>query len=304
MVWTIKKLIKFPIIVAKSVVKYFYIKNFLNKYRNDTLVWIYPHIGDMFYSLLYISQFKQQKAIKSLRIIGNEKYGELYRYFEGIDSFVLLKEKYVWRFSFYKSGYFARKLIYKSISNRHFITNDFEFMKKIITPNEGEGCLNYTKRVIYNLPTESRFNKPHFPKQYIEGYNYKRMVILSPYAQSVSLIDNNFFESIVCELVQKGFDVYTNVSRVEHEIAGTKRLECSLLELYNIARNARAFIGLRSGLCDLIAMTNIPMYVFFNGYPLGKFATLCEYRSDIKEFYGKNFFEYQRIILEDFCDAT
>lgn len=296
----IKSILRKPYQAVKKALNYFYVKRFFKRNKNDTLIWIYPHIGDMFYGLLYVSRFREEYNVRNIKLIGNKKYESMYRCFTGIDSFAMLPEKDVWRFAYSSCGYFTKKLIYEYIRNNKFYTNDFRFMEKLFDPKENEGCLNYTKRVVYRLQSESQFIKPNIPERYIEGFDYDKMIIISPYAKSIKSIDTDFFDILVRELLKKGYDVYTNVSGEEKEIYGTKRLDCNLFDLYNYARLAKGFIGLRSGVCDLIAMTNIPMYILFNDYSLGHFATLQEYREGIVEFYGTSYTEYLNRILMEF----
>lgn len=77
-------------------------------------------------------------------------------------------------------------------------------------------------------------------------------VILSPYAKSVTNLPGEYWDSIVEYFSEKGCQIYTNVAGKEKELQGTLRLEVQLNELQSVVERAGMFIGLRSGLCDVI----------------------------------------------------
>lgn len=77
-------------------------------------------------------------------------------------------------------------------------------------------------------------------------------VILSPYAKSVVSLPGECWDSIVDFFSIKGYRIYTNVTKEEKELPGTFRLEVRLSELQSVVERAGIFIGLRSGLCDVL----------------------------------------------------
>lgn len=81
-------------------------------------------------------------------------------------------------------------------------------------------------------------------------------VILSPYAKSVANLPSKSWDFIVEYCLKKGYQVYTNVAKEDKELPGTIRLEIRLNELQSVVERAGNFIGLRSGLCDIIKGAN------------------------------------------------
>lgn len=99
--------------------------------------------------------------------------------------------------------------------------------------------------------------KPYFPVRLsvygkLEEIPSGNAVILSPYAKSVANLPGKFWDSVVAYCSQKGYRLYTNVAGEEKELPGTFRLEVQLNELQSVVERAGIFIGLRSGLCDVI----------------------------------------------------
>ena len=79
-----------------------------------------------------------------------------------------------------------------------------------------------------------------------------RAVILSPYAKSVTKIPPGYWERIIAHFKSRGYQIFTNTAPGETALPGSVKLEIPLSELQSAAERAGIFIGLRSGLCDVI----------------------------------------------------
>ncbi len=81
-----------------------------------------------------------------------------------------------------------------------------------------------------------------------------KSVILSPYAKSILSVPLVFWETLAGLLQKAGYQVYTNCGgKQELPVIGTKKI-CFPIEIANgVVEYAGYFIGLRSGLCDLIS---------------------------------------------------
>lgn len=81
-----------------------------------------------------------------------------------------------------------------------------------------------------------------------------RSVILAPYAKSVNAVPIVFWELLANALKERGYAVFTNCgNQYESPIWGTTPLNNPPLEqIRSIIQYAGFFVGLRSGLCDLI----------------------------------------------------
>lgn len=82
-----------------------------------------------------------------------------------------------------------------------------------------------------------------------------KAVVLSPYAKSVANIPMHCWDSIIEHYKAKDYQIFTNVVGTEAALPGTVRLDVSLAELRSVVEQAGIFIGLRSGLCDVIKET-------------------------------------------------
>lgn len=90
-----------------------------------------------------------------------------------------------------------------------------------------------------------------------------RAVILAPYAKSVAGIRSEVWEKIISYYKKKEYQVYTNVIGEEAALPGTEPLTAKLSEFQSAIEHAGTFIGVRSGLCDVIRAASCRKIVLF-----------------------------------------
>ncbi|MDR1605431.1 MAG: hypothetical protein LBS10_11720 [Gracilibacteraceae bacterium] len=78
-----------------------------------------------------------------------------------------------------------------------------------------------------------------------------RSVILAPYAKSVADMPADFWRRMVAAYRRRGYAVFTNTAG-RSPAAGTHSLEIPLAQIVAAAEYAGAFVGVRSGLCDVL----------------------------------------------------
>ena len=124
------------------------------------------------------------------------------------------------------------------------------------------------KNDIFGLPLNTELIPPiidpptDYQKQRLHD-NYildkKRTIILVPYANTTTNLEESFWVKLVDKLTKKNKDYifYTNVA-APHEkiIPGTAPIITTFPELLYIAEKVNCFIGHRSGIFDLLALTN------------------------------------------------
>lgn len=115
----------------------------------------------------------------------------------------------------------------------------------------------------------SLHKSPIIPIKSIANFekNKKSICILNPYSYSMySSIP--LFEKIAEELKGAGFIIYTNVVKGQKEIRGTIPLDCSLQELYSIAKEIPFIVSLRSGILDYLIPSKINMFVIYDKWKI------------------------------------
>ncbi|MCR4604883.1 MAG: hypothetical protein K5639_02680 [Eubacterium sp.] len=84
------------------------------------------------------------------------------------------------------------------------------------------------------------------------GLKKGKSVILAPYAQSNTMLSRELWEKLTDCLVEKGYEVFTNVSGDNEEaIKGTKEIFIPIIKLKPYLEYAGYFVSIRSGLCDI-----------------------------------------------------
>lgn len=99
--------------------------------------------------------------------------------------------------------------------------------------------------------------KPVMPVQWKQYPDLKRIrkgraVIISPYAKSVPALPQDLWKDIVVDYKENGYQCFTNISGGEEPLPGTEGISPQIAELKSVVEWAGTFIGLRSGLCDVI----------------------------------------------------
>ncbi len=92
-------------------------------------------------------------------------------------------------------------------------------------------------------------------------------VVLSPYAKSVTLLPDRLWIRISLFFQERGYSVVTNVVGDEKPIPGTTAITADLDQMKNVLELAGVFVGIRSGLCDVIRTakcTKIAIYPDYN----------------------------------------
>lgn len=107
---------------------------------------------------------------------------------------------------------------------------------------------------VFGLPMETEPALPKCWKEYsgLCSIEKGRAVILSPYAKSVTALGSSVWEQIIADYREKGYQIFTNVSGSEKPLEGTEPISPGISEMKSVVEQAGTFIGIRSGLCDVI----------------------------------------------------
>lgn len=93
-----------------------------------------------------------------------------------------------------------------------------------------------------------------------------RAVILSPYAKSVTALPEPFWDKVVQACKEKNFQVLTNVTVGEKPLPGTQAISPDITELKSAVEQAGMFIGIRSGLCDVLQIASCRKIALYPDY--------------------------------------
>lgn len=101
----------------------------------------------------------------------------------------------------------------------------------------------------------------------IEKVEAGRSVILSPYAKSVTALSLDIWTKVVESFYSRDYQCYTNVAGGEKPLPGTIPISPAISEIQSVVERAGTFIGIRSGLCDVLkeaSCRKIALYPDYN----------------------------------------
>lgn len=121
---------------------------------------------------------------------------------------------------------------------------------------------------VFGLPPDT---KPYRPYRLQEYASLKKIcpgksVILSPYAKSVTALRQEVWEKIVDYYNGRGYSCYTNVIGEEMPLPGTELISPALSEIQSVVEQAGTFIGIRSGLCDVLREASCKKIALYPDY--------------------------------------
>lgn len=148
---------------------------------------------------------------------------------------------------------------------------------------------------VYGLPVGTVPAKPNANKHIykdIASIPEGRAVILSPYAKSVTAIDHKVWEEAVNYYTGAGYKCYTNVIGDEKSLDGTEVISPSLLEIRSVVERAGTFVGIRSGLCDILRGAKAKKIALYPDY------NYCDTKWKSIEMYNIEQFEYNLLATE------
>lgn len=101
----------------------------------------------------------------------------------------------------------------------------------------------------------------------LESYTLDRdkTIILSPYANTMAEMPLKYWENIAKRLIEQGYVVYTNVAENQKPVLGTEGIEIPYENVIWCVEQCKAFIGIRSGLCDIISTADCKLLIFYKG---------------------------------------
>ena len=149
---------------------------------------------------------------------------------------------------------------------------------------------------VYGLPLETPASKPNANMVMYKDLNFipeGKSVIFSPYAKSVTALKPEVWEDAVNYYSKAGYKCYTNIVGDERPLAETEGISPSLLELKSVIERAGTFIGIRSGLCDLIRETKAKKIALYPDY------NYCDTKWKAIEMYWIDQFDHNLLATEE-----
>ena len=123
---------------------------------------------------------------------------------------------------------------------------------------------------VFGLPQDTKPVEPvkwdsfEFPKG--SAGSSAMTAIVAPYAKSVALLPKQLWADIIKDLKALGSAVYTNVAGDEKVLDGTEPISPVIAQMKSAVEQADVFIGIRSGMCDVIRTAECKKIVLYPDY--------------------------------------
>lgn len=123
---------------------------------------------------------------------------------------------------------------------------------------------------VFGLPGDTRPVLPRTDrlKRYsdLNALEKGKSVVFSPYAKSVTVFPVAFWINIVRYYKDRGYRCFTNIIGKEQPLPGTRGISPSISELQSAVEYAGTFVGIRSGLCDVLRYARCRKIALFPDY--------------------------------------
>lgn len=202
------------------------------KYHIDIIKMICPDIP-----YVYIKDF-------SLKIVGNEFQIDNFRFFLLFDTVYFRQVEID-----IKTNELGKCHYFKSILNRFEMTEEDLHMRKMNVPHSAERTMI------------EKVNKT--------GLNLDKFVFIAPEAYSCELYDEDFWETLIYKLQEKGYDVFVNLVKKDVKLenaVGFKTCDLSFAEAFALAKKAKKIVSLRSGFTEFLLQTDVPMDILYTKF--------------------------------------
>lgn len=149
---------------------------------------------------------------------------------------------------------------------------------------------------VYGLTVGTEPAKPNANKQIykdIDSIPEGKSVIFSPYAKSVTPIDTKVWKDAVIYYSGIGYKCYTNVIGDEKPLDGTDGISPALLEMCSVVERAGTFVGIRSGLCDILREAKAKKIALYPDY------NYCDTKWKAIDMYHIDQFDHNLLAMEE-----
>ena len=233
------------------------------RFQNKLLIFCpFNALGDIYLCMSYLPAYQKKMGYeKAILFVPSNACANVVRLFEGYESEVY-KQKELDAI-IQAVIYTGDKRCYIAHQDRPYVVSLHKalYVKKI--PLETIYCCG-----VFGLPKNTTPAVPNNWESYTKLDDIKegKTAILSPYAKSVTSLSEKLWNDIVTDLKSRGYTVYTNVAGDEKPLEGTDLISPKINEMKSVVEKAGLFIGIRSGICDVIRTADCMKIALYPDY--------------------------------------
>lgn len=205
-------------------------------------------LGDVFFTMSYLPYFLERRAIKKCVVcVVGKACAEVVSLFEGYPA-----ENYGQK----EMDELVQACLYTQDAHffiahqdRPYVVNLHKALYVKCISLEQIYCCG-----VFGLPADTRPVKPARMKKYhgLENIKKGKAVVFSPWAKSITALRQKLWDDIVQDYKKKGYQCLTNTAEGEQPLDGTEAISPRISELRSVVEHAGTFVGIRSGLCDVL----------------------------------------------------
>jgi len=237
-----------------------YWAGFGKKHKDEKWFLCTRSIGDTMIFLSKLSEFKKKNPVEKVRLIISENHKPFMEGYKNyIDEYIVKPYDFMCRSTW--------------VGFHDILPHNITY----ILPSSSYQMLGYKDMSIFDLmnltlglESGSSYCKPEFiwdgkEKYYSElGIEKGKFVLISPSASSVKGLSKDLWNRIYTSIEDKGFKIILNYSGHDSNLVqGHTCIDLPLDKTYLLAEDAALYIGLRSGLCDLLGFSDCRMVVIY-----------------------------------------
>lgn len=225
------------------------LKKFQQRYPDHfKILCPFSALGDIYFTMSYLPYFIQKRKIKQwvIGVIG-KACAEVVKIF-GKYTVEVFSQRDMDE-TIQAALYTQDKNTFIPHQDRPYVVNLSKVLYIKCIPLEQIYCCG-----VFGLPVSAKPYVPVCLKSYphLEQIIPQKTVILSPYAKSVTALEIDVWKAIINHYKSKGYLCYTNTAGEEEPLPDTQPISPSISEMQSVVEYAGTFIGIRSGLCDVI----------------------------------------------------
>lgn len=219
-------------------------------------------LGDIYFMMSYLPYYLKKRGISecAVGVIGNG-CASVVRIF-GIDQVEVFLQKDMDE-TIQAALYEKDRLTFIPHQDRPYVVNLHKalYVKKI--PLEQIYCCG-----VFGLKEDTKPILPTGFRNYtgLDLIPKGKAVILSPYAKSVTSLPDIIWKQIIRYYRDRGYCCFTNVIGDEIPLEGTEGICPDITEIRSLVEYAGTFIGIRSGLCDILRTAQAKRIALYPDY--------------------------------------
>lgn len=212
----------------------------------------FPALGDVFLAMSYLPYFLAKRDVTKYVVgVVGEACGQVAGLFQQEENQIEVLAQEDMDVLIQACLYSRKRNFYIAHQDRPYVVKLHRALYVKCIPLEQIYCCGVFGLSQSTVPMRPRADNL---RQYCAPDNMKegKSVIFSPYAKSVTVFPDFFWRDIVKHYNDRGYSCFTNVAGKEQPLSGTKGISPDISQMQSAAEYAGIFIGIRSGLCDVL----------------------------------------------------